>query len=133
MVVFDELVSAVMAEGLYQFQLVLVALALGALTFVSNSTLVVSAVLVADLKFDALPFYGFYHFLVFTILWKSPYKYTFHGFYICFMCCVLRVRDPPSMYLLVRLLVDHEFVEYRVLLSSFVFLFLSDFPLYCGM
>lgn len=76
MEVFDELASAVMADGLYQFQRASVALAL---TFVSNSILVV---LVADLN-DALPFYGSYHFLVFTILWKSPHKYTFHGFYMC--------------------------------------------------
>lgn len=73
MEVFDVLVSAVKAEGSFHFQLPLAALTLAVLTFVSNSIfVVVLVVLVADLN-DALPFYGFYHFMVFTILWKSPY------------------------------------------------------------
>lgn len=78
--VFDVLVSAVKAEGLFHFQLLLMlaaALTLAVLTFVSNSILVVSAVLVADLN-DALPFYGIYHFMVFTMLWESPYYKFYH-------------------------------------------------------
>lgn len=74
MEVFDELVSAVKVEGLlFQFQLLLMlaALTLAVLTFVSNSFLVVLVVVVADLN-DALPFYGIYHFMVFTMRWKSP-------------------------------------------------------------
>lgn len=81
--VFDVLVSAVKAEGLFHFQLLLMvaaaaALTLALLTFVSNSILVVLAVLVADLN-DALPFYGIYHFMVFTMLWKSPCYEFDHG------------------------------------------------------
>lgn len=71
--VFDVLVLAVTVEASFHFQLPLAALTLAVLTFVLNSIcVVVLVVLVADLN-DALPFYGFYHFMVFTILWKSPY------------------------------------------------------------
>lgn len=89
--VFDELVSAVEAEGMFHFQLhvsMLAALTLAVLTFVSNSILVVLVVLVADLN-DALPSYGIYHFMVFTILWKSPQHQMDHvECTLCFNCLI---------------------------------------------